>query len=253
VVFQLLIGILHCIVSQSRPSLHLCLREILFEHLSKLVLVLVELRGSTDLFVLFPGPLQTSLRPPGNFLRLVLGEVAHHRKEDVAHQFVFGVEVRLGVGPEANAEGFELLKIRDRLSDTFPRKAIQTPEDEDIELAIFSRLEHLIEGLPLPPPLSAGLVVDVLTGELVAFLLETFPQLPALIFFGLLAAHLRDAKVEDRSFRGVTARFEVNLRKTGRHGRRLRLRRRDRHASWYSTTVWVSNNDRFLTPQKSSS
>jgi hypothetical protein len=67
---------------------------------------------------------------------------------------------------------FELLKIRNGLPGARSAEPIEPSEDENIELAIFGRPEHLIESLPLPPPLSDGLVADDLAGEVVAVLLE---------------------------------------------------------------------------------
>nr|WP_259228324.1 hypothetical protein [Salinibacter ruber] len=93
-----------------------------------------------------------------------------------------------------------MLKVRNRLPDPFAAEAVEAPKHQRIKLPVLGRLKHLVERLSLVPPLSAGLVIDVLAYKLVAFLLGELPKLSPLILFCLLPFARGNAEIEGCAF-----------------------------------------------------
>ena len=90
------------------------------------------------------------------------------------------------------------MKIGNRLADALPAEAVETPEEQKVELSVFGGLEDLVEPRALAPPFAPGLVIDVFAGEPVAFLFNERAQLAPLVFLRLPSVAGGDAQVDGR-------------------------------------------------------
>jgi len=90
----------------------------------------------------------------------------------VAYQLVFGIQVRLGIRPEANPEALELLQVVNRRADAFAAKAVQAPEDQHVKRPALGRLRHLVEARAFSTAFAPGFVINELASGDVSLALK---------------------------------------------------------------------------------
>ena len=75
----------------------------------------------------------------------MLCEIGEDAEQDVGDEFIFRVEVLLGVALESDTVAVELLEVVDGHSDSFAGEAIQRPEENQVEGSSGRVLEELSE------------------------------------------------------------------------------------------------------------
>lgn len=107
-------------------------------------------------------------------------------RQDSVPERAATVEVLLGMRPPVDSERIQALKVDERFENALAGKAVEGPEQEDVEPALGRVPPHLLE--PRAVRFCAGFFVDVLGDDLPALSVAELPELTALVIYFLAFA-----------------------------------------------------------------